>query len=312
MSTLTFSITPEQDGRRLSRLLRTDCRCSARLVKQLKYLPDGILLDGARAFLDQRVSAGQRLILHLPPDPPSDIVPCEGPLDILYEDEHLLVVNKPPYVPVHPGPGHHEDTLGNFLTWHYLQNGTPHTYRPVNRLDRSTSGLMCVAKDGYTQELLKLQLHTQTFSRIYAACCHCFVPLVRHFVNTPIARQKDSVLKREIRPDGAPALTYFQVLERRGDRALLALRLATGRTHQIRVHMASIGWPLLGDFLYGQEEPDVIGRTALHSWHLSFLHPVTGGKLEFTTPPPADFTALFPHYRYPDPATLDFGKDTSC
>ena len=79
-----------------------------------------------------------------------------------------------------------------------------------------------------------------------------------------------------------------------------------------RVHMASIGWPLLGDFLYGQEEPDVIGRTALHSWHLSFLHPVTGGKLEFTTPPPADFTALFPHYRYPDPATLDFGKDTSC
>ena len=170
MSTLTFSITPEQDGRRLSRLLRTDCRCSARLVKQLKYLPDGILLDGARAFLDQRVSAGQRLILRLPPDPPSDIVPCEGPLDILYEDEHLLVVNKPPYVPVHPGPGHHEDTLGNFLTWHYLQNGTPHTYRPVNRLDRSTSGLMCVAKDGYTQELLKLQLHTQTFSRIYAAC----------------------------------------------------------------------------------------------------------------------------------------------
>lgn len=291
MSTLTFSITPEQDGRRLSRLLRTDCRCSARLVKQLKYLPDGILLDGARAFLDQRVSAGQRLILRLPPDPPSDIVPCEGPLDILYEDEHLLVVNKPPYVPVHPGPGHHEDTLGNFLTWHYLQNGTPHTYRPVNRLDRSTSGLMCVAKDGYTQELLKLQLHTQTFSRIYAACCHCFVPLVQHFVNTPIARQKDSVLKREIRPDGAPALTYFQVLERRGDRALLALKLATGRTHQIRVHMAYIGHPVLGDPVYGGKRKENFGLTGqcLHARKLAFQHPRTGERMEVECPLPDYF-----------------------
>ena len=190
----------------------------------------------------------------------------------------------------------------------HLEIGEPDFTTEFDIIDEAARA----AKDGYTQELLKLQLHTQTFSRIYAACCHCFVPLVQHFVNTPIARQKDSVLKREIRPDGAPALTYFQVLEQREERALLALRLATGRTHQIRVHMASIGWPLLGDFLYGQEEPDVIGRTALHSWHLSFLHPITGGQLEFTTPPPPDFTALFPHYRYPDPATLDFGKDTSC
>lgn len=312
MSTLTFLITPEQDGRRLSRLLRTDCRCSARLVKQLKYLPNGILLDGQRAFLDQRVSTGQRLSLNLPPDPPSDLVPRAGPLELLFEDEHLLVVNKPPYVPVHPGPSHHEDSLGNFLTWHYLQQGVNITYRPVNRLDRSTSGLMCVAKDGYSQEMLKLQLHTQSFTRMYTACCHCFLPLVQSFVNAPIGRQKDSVLKREIRPDGAPALTYFQVLSAQKDRSLLALKLATGRTHQIRVHMASIGHPLFGDFLYGQEEPDVIGRTALHSWYLSFLHPVTGEKLEFTAPPPADFTALFPDYVFPNPATLHFGKDAPC
>lgn len=312
MSTLTFFVTPEQDGRRLSRLLRTDCHCSARLVKQLKYLSDGILLDGVRAFLDQRVSAGQRLSLNLPPDPPSDIVPRAGPLEVLFEDEHLLVVNKPPYVPVHPGPGHHDDSLGNFIAWHYLQKGVHYTYRPVNRLDRSTSGLMCVAKDGYTQELLKLQLHTQSFQRIYTGCCHCCLPLVQSFVNTPIGRQKDSVLKREIRSDGAPALTYFQVLTTQEDRSLLALKLATGRTHQIRVHMASIGHPLLGDFLYGKEEPELIGRTALHSWYLSFLHPVTGEKLEFTAHPPADFTALFPAYQFPDPTTLHFGKDTSC
>lgn len=312
MSTLTFLITPEQDGRRLSRLLRTDCRCSARLVKQLKYLPDGILLDGARAFLDQRVSSGQRLILTLPPDPPSDIVPRAAPLDILFEDEHLLVINKPAYVPVHPGPGHHTDSLGNFVTWHYLQQGVHHTYRPVNRLDRSTSGLLCVAKTGYIQELLKLQLHTQSFIRIYTAYCHCFMPLQQNFVNAPIGREKDSILQREIRSDGAPALTYFQVLANRADRTLLALKLATGRTHQIRVHMASIGHPLFGDFLYGQEEPEIIGRTALHAWHLSFLHPITGKKLEFTAPPPADLTALFPDYTYPDPATLQFGKDNPC
>lgn len=222
------------------------------------------------------------------------------------------MINKPAYVPVHPGPGHHTDSLGNFVTWHYLQQGVHHTYRPVNRLDRSTSGLLCVAKTGYVQELLKLQLHTQSFIRIYTAYCHCFMPLQQNFVNAPIGREKDSILKREIRSDGAPALTYFQVLASRADRTLLALKLATGRTHQIRVHMASIGHPLFGDFLYGQEEPEIIGRTALHAWHLSFLHPITGKKLEFTAPPPADLTALFPDYTYPDPATLQFGKDNPC
>lgn len=312
MSTLTFLIPPEQDGRRLSHLLRSYCRCSARLVKELKYLPDGILLDGTRVFLNQTVSTGQRLVLHLPPDPPSTILPRPGPLDIRYEDEHLLVVNKPAYVPVHPGPGHYEDSLGNFLTWHYLRQGEAHTYRPVNRLDRSTSGLMCVAKDGYSQELLKLQLHTRSFSRIYIGYCHCYLPLPQGFVNAPIGRQKDSVLKREIRADGAPALTYFRVLTATEQRSLLALKLATGRTHQIRVHMASIGHPLLGDFLYGTEEPEVIGRTALHSWHLSFLHPVTGKKLEFTAHPPNDLLALFPDFQYPDPTTLSFGKDVPC
>ena len=171
MIKLQFILRPDQDGRRISTLLRRDCRCSARLIKQIKYLPDGILLDGQRVFLDHRAAAGQTLTLRLPPDPPSDLEPVECALDLPFEDEHLLLVNKPPFVPVHPGPGHHRDSLGNYLAWHYRVQGEHHTYRPVNRLDRSTSGLLCVAKHAYAQERLKQQLHTGQFRRRYLALC---------------------------------------------------------------------------------------------------------------------------------------------
>ena len=117
MIKLQFILRPDQDGRRISTLLRRDCRCSARLIKQIKYLPDGILLDGQRVFLDHRAAAGQTLTLRLPPDPPSDLEPVECALDLPVEDEHLLLVNKPPIVPVHPGPGHHRDSLGKNKAW---------------------------------------------------------------------------------------------------------------------------------------------------------------------------------------------------
>lgn len=294
MSKLQFFLRPEQDGQRVSTLLRRDCHCSARLVKQLKYRPDGILLDGQRVFLDHRAAAGQTLTLHLPPDPPSDLEPVEHPLDLFFEDEHLLIVNKPPLVPVHPGPGHHRDSLGNFLTWHYRTQGEHHTYRPVNRLDRSTSGLLCVAKHAYAQERLKVQLHSRQFRRRYLALCDGAVTPEEGTIRAPIGRMEGSVLKREVRADGAPSVTHYRRLWTDGVRSLVLLELETGRTHQIRVHLAHLGFPLAGDFLYGTEQPDLLARTALHSCFLSLLHPVTGMPLTYFAPLPADMAALIP------------------
>ena len=294
MTKLQFSLRPEQDGRRISTVLRQDCHCSARLIKQLKYLPDGILLDGQRVFLDHRAAAGQTLTLHLPPDPPSDLEPVEHPLDLLFEDEHLLIVNKPPFVPVHPGPGHHRDSLGNFLTWHYRVQGEHHTYRPVNRLDRSTSGLLCVAKHAYAQERLKAQLHSRQFRRRYLALCDGVVEPEQDVLRGPIGRAEGSVLKREVRSDGAPAVTCYRRLWTDSVRSLILLELETGRTHQIRVHLAHLGFPLTGDFLYGKEQPDLISRTALHSCFLSLIHPVTGEPLAYFAPLPLDMAALIP------------------
>lgn len=294
MSKLQFFLRPEQDGQRVSTLLRRDCHCSARLVKQLKYRPDGILLDGQRVFLDHRAAAGQTLTLHLPPDPPSDLEPVEHPLDLFFEDEHLLIVNKPPLVPVHPGPGHHRDSLGNFLTWHYRTQGEHHTYRPVNRLDRSTSGLLCVAKHAYAQERLKVQLHSRQFRRRYLALCDGAVTPEEGTIRTPIGRMEGSVLKREVRADGAPSVTHYRRLWTDGVRSLVLLELETGHTHQIRVHLAHLGFPLTGDFLYGTEQPDLLARTALHSCFLSLLHPVTGMPLTYFAPLPADMAALIP------------------
>ena len=294
MIKLQFILRPDQDGRRISTLLRRDCRCSARLIKQIKYLPDGILLDGQRVFLDHRAAAGQILTLRLPPDPPSDLEPVECALDLPFEDEHLLLVNKPPFVPVHPGPGHHRDSLGNYLAWHYRVQGEHHTYRPVNRLDRSTSGLLCVAKHAYAQERLKQQLHTGQFRRRYLALCDGAVVPEAGVIRAPIGRAEDSILRREVRQDGAAAVTRYRRLWSDGARSLVLLELETGRTHQIRVHLAHLGFPLTGDFLYGTEQPQVIGRTALHSCFLSLVHPVTGVQLTYRAPPPADMAALIP------------------
>ncbi|MPN04996.1 Ribosomal large subunit pseudouridine synthase D [bioreactor metagenome] len=223
-----------------------------------------------------------------------DLVPVPGPLDILYEDEDLLLVNKAPGVATHPGPGHYDDTLGNYLAEYYREKGILAAYHPVNRLDRSTSGVMAVAKHAHAQQRLIPQLHTGAFARSYLALCRGAPQPARGVVDASIGRAEGSALRREVRPDGAPARTGYQVLETFGDRALLRLEPETGRTHQIRVHMAYLGCPLLGDFLYGVEEPALIARAALHAHRLRLVHPLSGAALEAEAPLPADMSALLP------------------
>ena len=290
---LTLTVAPGPEGRTVNDLLRRELGLSGTLIKRAKQTPGGVLLDGEPVFVTARVREGQALSVQVGDTRAGEeIRPAPGPLDIVYEDEDILILNKPARVAVHPGPGHDGDTIGNFLADYYQKTGQTARFRPVNRLDRGTSGLMCVAKHAYAHEKLKGQLHTPQFRRTYLAVCQGVPDPPQGVVDAPIGRAEGSLLKREVRPDGAAACTHYVLVSAAGGRSLVRLVLETGRTHQIRVHMAHLGCPLVGDFLYGREEAALPRRTALHAWELSLRHPVTGQALRWTSPLPEELSAL--------------------
>ena len=204
----------------------------------------------------------------------------------------IIVLNKAAGVPVHPGPGHFSDTLGNFLLYYYDSKGDPSDLHPVHRLDRGTTGLLAAAKHPHAQEVLKNQLHTADFRRTYLAVCEGVPQPAEGVIDVPMGPKPGSLMEQQVRPDGKPARTRYRVLSVRGGRALVQLELDTGRTHQIRVHMAHIGHPLTGDFLYGTEDRALIPRPALHSARLTLRQPITGQVLSFTVPLPEDMQRL--------------------
>ena len=290
---LTLTVSPDQAGEKIDTLLRRDLQLSGTVIRRVKWLEDGILLDGARAITGQRVNAGQTLsVLVSDPHPKLDMLPTPGPLDVVYEDGDILVVDKAPGVPVHPGPGHYADTLCNFIAFHYQREGVVADVHLVHRLDRGTSGLLVVAKHPHAQERLKLQLHTPAFRRVYLAVCDGAPSPAAGVVDAPIGRAPDSLVERRVDPAGQRAVTAYRTLKTSDGRALVELELDTGRTHQIRVHMAHLGCPLTGDFLYGREDKALISRPALHSARLSLRHPVTGAAMEWASPLPPDMAAL--------------------
>ena len=290
---LELAVTPELAGVKVDTLLKKRLGLSGTVVRRVKWLEDGILVDGVRVHTDFRPAAGQVLSVRLDdPERRSGVVPAPGPLDIVYEDADLIVLNKAPGVSVHPGPGHFSDTLGNFLVDYYEKTGQEADFHPVHRLDRGTSGLLVAAKHPHAQEVLKRQLHTPDFRRVYLAVCEGAPEPPAGTIDAPLGPRPGSLMEQMVRPDGKPASTRYEVLEACGGRALLRLELETGRTHQIRVHMAHIGHPLTGDFLYGTEDRDLIPRPALHSGYLSFLHPLTGEEMRFSVPLPQDMARL--------------------
>lgn len=290
---LELYVGPELAGIRTDTLLKTRLGLSGTVVRRIKWLPDGILVDGQRVNTRFVPRTGQILSVRLSdPQRRSGILPVPGPLDIVYEDEDVLVLNKAPGIPVHPGPGHFDDTLGNFLLHYYDQSRVEGDFHPIHRLDRGTSGLLVVARHPHAQEVLKQQLHTQAFRRTYLAVCEGTPSPACGRIDAPLGPEAGSLVKQGVRPDGKQAHTRYTVLESRSGRALLRLELDTGRTHQIRVHMAYLGHPLTGDFLYGTEAPDLIGRPALHSCELSFRHPITRAPLSFSAPLPEDMERL--------------------
>ena len=290
---LELNITPELAGIKVDTLLKRHLNLSGTVVRRVKWLPDGILLDGQRVNTRALPETGQVLSVRLSdPERRSGILPVPGPLDIVYEDGDVLILNKAPGVTVHPGPGHYDDTLGNFILAHYDATGEQADFHPVHRLDRGTSGLLAAAKHPHAQEIMKNQLHTGDFQRIYLAVCEGVPSPAQGLIDAPLGPKEGSLVEQEVRPDGKEARTYYQVMSTHNGRSLVELRLDTGRTHQIRVHMAHLGHPLTGDFLYGTEDHDLIGRPALHSARLTLRHPVTGQVLHFEAPLPQDMERL--------------------
>ncbi|MBQ8519365.1 MAG: RluA family pseudouridine synthase, partial [Agathobacter sp.] len=245
----------------------------------------------------EKLCTGDTLRLHLVETvAESSIEPLYVPLNIVYEDEDLLVIDKPANMPIHPSMNHHEGTVANGLMYYFKEQGKEFTFRAINRLDRDTSGLAIVAKHLLSGGILSRQVSTKDIKRTYLAICHGKLP-ESGTIDAPIARMSDSTIERCVDLEkGEHAVTHYTRIayDEEKNLSLAELKLETGRTHQIRVHLKHLGYPIIGDFLYN---PDYTfcKRQALHSASLSFIHPITKKEMHFASPLPEDLKCIFPH-----------------
>lgn len=286
MPVYRLSVTPAMDGQTLRHIVLCKLGLSNGQFKRAKF-QGSIRVDDVPALANQRLTAGEVLVLDIPEGDNTAPEPYALPLSIPYEDEYFMIVDKPAPLPAASSSKQAAPTLENAV-FSYLGCPQPFVYRPVNRLDKGTSGLMLVAKTAHAQHLLQQQLHSDSFVREYLAVTEGCPSLSEGVIDLPIAKVDAASIKREIRPDGKPARTYYRVIRQSASRTLFRLRLDTGRTHQIRVHLSALGCPICGDFLYGTELCALPGRFALHSAHCAVRHPITGAWIERESPlPPA-------------------------
>ena len=289
---MTHTVTPAEAGRSLRDLLRNALFLSDGAIRRAKW-ENRLLRNGAPGRLRDVCAAGD-VIAFLPAAerPAYRPSPLDLPLDIPWQDERLLIIDKPAPLASQSGKGHPDDSLENALFAH-LGCPADFVYRPVNRLDKGTSGLMAVALDAAEQYRLQRLLHTPAFRREYLAVTEGIPPRDSGTVDAPIAKAPGATVRRIVAPEGRPSVTHYRVLAvcAQNKRALVRLTLETGRTHQIRVHLASLGCPVFGDFLYGREDPALPGRFALHSAFLAFPDR-NGETVTVTSPLPAALQAL--------------------
>lgn len=261
---------------------------SSQTITHLKKTEKGILKNGEWAYVRDTLSSGDRLTITLVESHGStNIMPTPISLNIIYEDEDIMVINKPSNMPIHPSQGNYDNTLANAVCYYFLNKQESFVYRCINRLDRDTTGLLILAKHMHSASILSNMVQNREIHREYLAIAKGTVPPFGT-IEAPIARAPGSTIEREVNFDsGEYACTHYRTLDYKNDCSLVSLKLDTGRTHQIRVHMKYIGFPLLGDFLY---YPDYhrIHRQALHSHKLSFHHPITNQPMQFTAPLPDD------------------------
>lgn len=264
------------------------------ILVHLKKTKNSILLNEKWEYVTTLLHTKDHLRIRLEElDGSIGITPTAIPLSICYEDEDILVVNKPSGMPVHPSQGHYENTLANAVCGYYASQGISYTFRCVNRIDKDTTGLVILAKHMLSSAILNQDVAKRKIHREYLAIADGMVP-ENGTIDAPIARKNDSTIERQVDfEQGETAITHYHRLAFRDGLSLLSLHLETGRTHQIRVHMKYLGHPLIGDFLYHPENTK-IKRQALHSYRLQFNHPITGSPMDFSAPLPEDMAALFP------------------
>lgn len=292
MRILTHTVLPEEEGRMVKGILRGSLQLSYTLLKSLKWRENAILLNGQSVHVNAIVHAGDVVSVALSERTPREDLYCENTAapNIVYEDEDLLVLNKPAGVAMHPkADDAAAPSLAVMLTGYLGEGSVPHF---VSRLDKGTSGLLIAAKSGYVHDRLRRALHSSELRREYRAVAVGQVTPPRGVIDAPISRADGSIIRRCVREDGLVSRTEYEVLQTTERFTLLRLRPETGRTHQLRVHMAYLGHPLAGDWLYGTEDRNLIARPALHSYELWFTQPVTGQEMHFTAPIPQDMQRL--------------------
>lgn len=286
--TIIYDILPSEEGITVKSYLKKK-GFSGRNLIELKKNEDGLLRNGRPVFVIHRLHGGDRLTVQIREEEVSlKIPPRPIPLNIVYEDEDLMVLDKPANMPIHPSMNHYENTLANGLAWYFSCRQENFVFRCINRLDRDTTGLTIIAKHSTCAGILSGQAARREITREYLALAEGTGLPPEGVIDAPLGRKPGSAIERMVDPvSGERAVTRFRVLQEGMDCTLLSLHLETGRTHQIRVHMQFVGHPLIGDFLYNPDNRQM-DRQALHSHRLCFMHPFTGEKLEFTSPLPED------------------------
>ena len=290
---ITYHIDARAGGLRTEQFLRRR-GYSCQNLTQLKKMPESILINGVWSYMRTPLSAGDTLTVHIRETESSpNIPPVDLPLCIVYEDEDIIVVNKPAGMPVHPSLHNYRISLANALMYYYQQQGKPFIFRCTNRLDRDTSGLTVVAKHMVSSGILSAMTARHKIRREYLAIVRGHVTPPSGTIDAPIGRAGTPLIERRIDFEhGERAVTHYRVVKEKNGHSLVSLVLETGRTHQIRVHMKYLGFPLVGDYLYNPDM-EYIQRQALHSHSLAFRHPITGEDLKFTAELPEDMLRIF-------------------
>ena len=286
---LTKRINNDDNFSNLKELLKVYFYISDRLLLKLKQ-NNKILVNGKIANIHNSLNCGDlvEIIIDFEEDN-SNIIPVKMDLNIIYEDDSLLIINKPAGIPVHPSMDHFTDSLSNGVRFYFDSIGLKKKIRPVNRLDRNTSGIVIFAKNEYIQECLVRQMKAGLFKKKYIAICEGKFEHEEGTINAPIGRKENSIIERCVRVDGDTAITEYKVLKynETNNYSIVKCNLKTGRTHQIRVHMSYIGHPILGDTLYGNSS-NLIQRQALHSYKVKFIHPISREEVTFSAKLPSD------------------------
>ncbi|MGN7411812.1 RluA family pseudouridine synthase [Paenibacillus sp. SAF-068] len=308
-SPIVYTVTEQEDGWLLKTVLQRRLLVSRKLLSKIKLTEQGVMLNGERVYISVKVAVGDVVEVRMEQEESDDILPEPIPFTVLYEDEHLLIVNKDAGIIVHPTHGHYTGTLANGVVHYWKSKGERFRFRPIHRLDQETSGVLAIAKNPYVHQHVSEQMIAGTVDKKYIALVHGSPVPEQGSVDGPIDRDPEEPHRRIVTPDGYAARTLYRTLRRwsGGSASAISLKLESGRTHQIRVHMTSIGCPLIGDRMYKtlleheineqaiavrEERDSWIQRQALHARELTFEHPILRERITFQAPFPADMAAL--------------------